>query len=97
MASIFLNEPKSAASVRLLMLSPKHKPVWTLCSLALGIGSSQVVWAADRDKDKIEDATDWCPTAPETYNKIDDDDGCPDEKGDLIKLEGDQITILEKI
>lgn len=79
------------------MMLRKRTQVWTICSLAVGLCSGRVALAADRDKDKIDDASDWCPTTPETYNKIDDDDGCPDEKGDLIKLEGDQITILEKV
>ena len=33
---------------------------------------------ADRDGDGIPDAVDKCPDEPETFNGVDDDDGCPD-------------------
>lgn len=33
---------------------------------------------ADYDGDGIPDATDRCPTRPETQNGFQDDDGCPD-------------------
>ena len=32
----------------------------------------------DRDLDGIPDAIDVCPTAKETWNRFQDDDGCPD-------------------
>lgn len=32
----------------------------------------------DYDGDSITDATDQCPTRPETTNDFQDDDGCPD-------------------
>jgi OOP family OmpA-OmpF porin len=34
----------------------------------------------DNDLDGIPDVDDKCPNAPETFNGIDDEDGCPDEK-----------------
>lgn len=51
----------------------------------------------DSDNDKIYDLEDECPFEPETYNGIDDDDGCPDEvppelvifKGELQGIEFD--------
>jgi hypothetical protein len=30
------------------------------------------------DADRILDANDKCPMEPETYNGLDDEDGCPD-------------------
>jgi len=39
--------------------------------------------APDRDKDRIPDARDQCPDQPETYNGVDDADGCPD-KGPVV-------------
>ena len=32
----------------------------------------------DSDQDGISDTLDICPLEPETYNKFQDDDGCPD-------------------
>ena len=32
----------------------------------------------DSDGDGINDEDDMCPTQPETYNKFQDEDGCPD-------------------
>ena len=34
---------------------------------------------ADSDGDGIPDVLDLCPTQPETFNGIDDKDGCPDD------------------
>ncbi|MDP9151253.1 MAG: thrombospondin type 3 repeat-containing protein [Myxococcota bacterium] len=36
---------------------------------------------ADRDGDTYDDAVDRCPAAPEVFNGIDDEDGCPDVGG----------------
>jgi OOP family OmpA-OmpF porin len=41
---------------------------------------------ADRDKDRIPDARDRCPDQPENYNGVEDDDGCPDTGGRVIKF-----------
>ncbi|PCH79143.1 MAG: thrombospondin, partial [Rhodospirillaceae bacterium] len=35
-------------------------------------------WWHDADSDGIQDHLDNCPTLRETYNKFQDDDGCPD-------------------
>src|SRR6185436_3162685 len=32
----------------------------------------------DADRDRVLDANDKCPNEPETYNGVEDDDGCPD-------------------
>jgi outer membrane protein OmpA-like peptidoglycan-associated protein len=52
----------------------------------------------DNDKDGVPDAKDQCPNEPETINGYKDDDGCPD-KGPppKVKIEGDQIKILDKV
>ncbi len=43
----------------------------------------------DADGDRILDADDECPNDPETYNGIDDEDGCPDmARGVVIKTPG---------
>jgi len=41
----------------------------------------------DRDDDRILDIDDRCPTEPETYNGIADEDGCPD-RGQMIVDDG---------
>lgn len=38
----------------------------------------------DLDGDKIADSIDKCPTEPETYNGIEDEDGCPDHATVMI-------------
>jgi OmpA-OmpF porin, OOP family len=35
----------------------------------------------DRDGDTVEDTADKCPDEPETFNGVDDEDGCPDTGG----------------
>ena len=47
----------------------------------------------DNDGDKVLDADDKCPNEAETINGKEDEDGCPD----LVRVEGDQIKILEKV
>jgi outer membrane protein OmpA-like peptidoglycan-associated protein len=49
----------------------------------------------DRDGDGIPDSVDRCPNEPETYNGVDDQDGCPD-RGRVI-VSSSRITILEHI
>ncbi len=55
--------------------------------------------APDADRDGIIDTPegpDMCPDRPETFNNIDDEDGCPD--GDsLAQQEGLQIRILQQV
>ncbi len=48
---------------------------------------------ADNDGDGIDDASDQCPNEAETKNGREDEDGCPD----LVRVEGDQIKILQVI
>jgi outer membrane protein OmpA-like peptidoglycan-associated protein len=42
-------------------------------------GPRELQGCPDRDQDRIIDNRDKCPDQPEVYNKIEDDDGCPDE------------------
>ena len=49
----------------------------------------------DSDADRIVDEGDRCPNDPETYNGLDDADGCPDEGRAFIQ--GTQIVIADKI
>src|SRR5262249_45457179 len=49
----------------------------------------------DNDRDGIEDAKDACPGQAETINGIKDDDGCPDQGAEVVKLDGDRLTIAK--
>ncbi len=55
-------------------------------------GSSE---GADADRDRIPDAADRCPEQPETYNGLEDEDGCPDRG--QVTLEEQSIRILESV
>ena len=46
----------------------------------------------DADGDGFADYADLCPTQPETFNGIDDKDGCPDE---ISQLDSDQDGISD--
>ena len=48
----------------------------------------------DRDGDGIEDFEDACDLEPETYNAIDDHDGCPDS--DKITLSGGNKVVVDE-
>jgi len=51
----------------------------------------------DDDGDGIADVNDLCPKAAETFNGLTDDDGCPDEALSRIKIERNQVKLLEPI
>jgi OmpA-OmpF porin, OOP family len=51
----------------------------------------------DSDGDGIVDRLDKCPFEPETFNGVDDDDGCPDKGKPLAQLMGEKIEISEKV
>lgn len=51
---------------------------------------------ADNDADGIADMLDKCPLEAEDYDGDVDDDGCPEERK-LVKVEGDQIKLNEKV
>jgi outer membrane protein OmpA-like peptidoglycan-associated protein len=52
-------------------------------------------YGPDNDHDGIPDAVDRCPDEPETYNGLEDADGCPD-RGRLV-ISSSQIIILQAI
>jgi outer membrane protein OmpA-like peptidoglycan-associated protein len=52
---------------------------------------------ADDDGDGIPDVNDICPNAAETFNGLDDGDGCPDEALTRVKMERNQIVLLEPL
>ncbi|HEY2748970.1 MAG TPA: OmpA family protein [Polyangia bacterium] len=51
----------------------------------------------DSDGDGYVDRLDKCPFEPETWNGVDDDDGCPDQQPALVSLIGDKLVILEPV
>ena len=52
----------------------------------------------DADGDTIADDVDQCPNEPETFNGIDDKDGCPDADPDaLVQLDEGKINIKEQV
>ena len=53
------------------------------------------IGGADSDQDRILDADDQCPNDPETYNGVEDEDGCPD-RGSVV-VEENNLVILEKV
>ena len=50
----------------------------------------------DKDGDGIADKLDKCPDKPESYNGIQDDDGCPD-KASTVEVTEKEIKIMDKI
>jgi len=50
---------------------------------------------ADSDGDRIPDDEDMCPRDPETYNGLEDGDGCPDRPQGVV-IPGHEIRILQK-
>jgi outer membrane protein OmpA-like peptidoglycan-associated protein len=60
-----------------------------------GFGTFGAGPAVDTDGDGIVDASDTCPTEPETVNAYRDADGCPDQLGQLaieVLLEGKRVV-----
>ena len=51
----------------------------------------------DSDGDGFVDRLDKCPFEPETWNGVDDDDGCPDQPAALVNLVGDKIVLSEPL
>ena len=48
----------------------------------------------DADFDGIQDHIDQCPTVKETYNMVEDEDGCPDLSPDGRMLELQTLTVM---
>jgi outer membrane protein OmpA-like peptidoglycan-associated protein len=57
--------------------------------------AEQADQTVDSDGDRIADVYDKCPNEPETYNGLEDEDGCPD-RGRVI-VRSSKIEILERI
>ena len=51
----------------------------------------------DKDGDGIPDTVDKCPNVPENVNGFEDEDGCPDRGSELVKVETDDIKILQRV
>jgi large repetitive protein len=51
----------------------------------------------DSDGDGFVDRLDKCPFEPETWNGVDDDDGCPDQPAALAAMVGDHLVIFEPV
>ena len=54
---------------------------WGLSGVDAGPPDPESAEAVDGDGDGIPDFKDKCPNEPETYNGVQDDDGCPDRSG----------------
>jgi outer membrane protein OmpA-like peptidoglycan-associated protein len=66
------------------------------CPIEFGVKEEQGCPVRDQDKDGIPDKKDKCPDKAETYNGIDDEDGCPDAKATVIMTDK-EIKILDKV
>ena len=62
-----------------------------------GVKENQGCPDFDSDGDGFVDRLDKCPFEPETWNAVDDDDGCPDQPAALASLVGDRIVIFEPV
>ncbi len=68
-----------------------------MVSLILMDVQTALVLATDRDRDGVPDHLDNCPLSPETYNKFQDEDGCPDNVADSAFADTDNDGIEDKI
>lgn len=75
-----------------LVLLPKASGVSPLLDFAARDAAKVPL---DSDGDGIPDSADECPTAPETLNGFEDDDGCPD-RGHIV-IESSEIMILRQV
>lgn len=53
--------------------------------------------SSDRDSDGVSDANDRCPDTPETRNGYLDEDGCPDEANQRVKVSQARIITAEPV
>ena len=51
----------------------------------------------DQDQDGIEDHDDQCPNVAETYNKFQDEDGCPDYAGGAADRAPDHFPFQKQL
>jgi outer membrane protein OmpA-like peptidoglycan-associated protein len=66
------------------------------CPLQPGPPENKGCPDTDRDGDGIVDRLDECPDEPETFNGVDDEDGCP-EKQARVFVEHRRVVITEKV
>jgi large repetitive protein len=67
------------------------------CPDRAGVKENQGCPDFDSDGDGYVDRLDKCPFEPETWNGVDDDDGCPDQPAALAAMVGERIVIFEPI
>lgn len=67
------------------------------CPTTKGVMENRGCPDVDADGDGIVDRKDKCPFDPENYNAVDDEDGCDDGGGALVRIEGDIIELKEPI
>jgi outer membrane protein OmpA-like peptidoglycan-associated protein len=67
------------------------------CPDKAGVKENQGCPDFDSDGDGYVDRLDKCPFDPETWNGVDDEDGCPDQPAALAALVGDRIVLFEPV
>ncbi len=67
------------------------------CPDRAGVPENQGCPDFDSDGDGYVDRLDKCPFEPETWNGVNDDDGCPDQPAALAALVGGHIVIFEPV
>jgi outer membrane protein OmpA-like peptidoglycan-associated protein len=67
------------------------------CPDRAGVADNQGCPDFDSDGDGYVDRVDKCPFEPETWNGVEDDDGCPDQPAALAALVGDHLVIFEPV
>ena len=66
------------------------------CPDEFGVKEENGCPVKDKDGDGIADKLDKCPDKPESFNGIEDEDGCPD-KASTVEVTDKEIKILDKI
>ncbi len=66
------------------------------CPTVAGVKEEAGCPVKDKDNDGIPDNLDKCPDQAETFNGIEDEDGCPDKKS-LVVITEREVKILQKV